>query len=214
MKKSKILFIVLSLIFSTHVQGQTSAKEYETDYIVDLKGIRLNCKIVKIKNGKVKYRLFKRSQPFLKHMTYLKEIYIDENSEIHDNWENKINQPREGFSNVYVYSIYWPGAPLHYNGKKLVNVKVGRYFLHEIENGKEHVYYVKNNKEDEKIKLNPKNTNTYFIHSKLNGNDAQPIMGPSGQSIGGIKNGIILKLKQDKMSEYAIKSMSKQVILK
>ena len=94
-------FLILIFAFQGYCQNQ--ANDYETDYIKDLNGIRLNCKVVKIKNGRLTYRLYKKSQPFKLNLMNLTDLYISNNNFIDSPIGTEIKEPKDGFSHIYIY---------------------------------------------------------------------------------------------------------------
>jgi len=206
MKKTPLLLIFTFFLFIGLTNAQNLASDYETDYIVDLKGIQLRCKITKIKNGNVQYRLYKKFSPVIVNLMNLNDIYLNDKSEVPNNWVNSLEKPIDGFSHVYIYSTLLHSR-VFYNGNKLATIRRGSYFLHKIKIGKKHIYYIKGNKDDEKIKLTPKSGEIFFIHPMYNENAINVMVGVNFMTT----NGIRLNVKNDKISEYAVLSIKKRI---
>ncbi len=207
MKKTILLSFLLTIGFAMESSAQNTAKDYEVDHIIDTKGVRLNCKITKVKNGRVRYRLYKKSQPYAVNLMSLKDIYMSDPSVLEKPTNRTIEKPAPGFAHVYLFSTKSPGAKVHHNGEKLIKIKAGSYYLHKIKVGGEHVYSCKQNYEVEKIKLTPKSGEIFFIHPELN--DDVDFMSVEGMTVA--NNGVKLKLNKDKVAEYAILTLKKEL---
>lgn len=206
-----IKVLVIILFFTTNINAQSAVKRFETDYIINSKGLKLNCKIVKIKNGRLKYRLYKQSQPFIVRLDELSDFHAKDWEGLEKSLPTSIEKPQSGFAHVYFYCVEKPSAQVFYKDKKLVKIRKNSYYLHKIKTGQEHVYGCKKNNEKEKIRLNPKSGEIFFM---------RPIyIGYGGYTL--VKDGIAttytgriqhaLSLDNSKTSKYTVMSIDKLI---
>ncbi|WP_222982498.1 hypothetical protein [Flagellimonas meishanensis] len=140
----------------------------------------------------------------------LSDIFVSDESIVESFNKSSIVKPENGYSHVYIYCAKLPTAKVLYNGEKLIYVKKGAYFLHKVKADMEHIYSCKRNKEHEKLRITPESGEVIFIHPVYNDDATQMQMGETSL----ISNGIKLKLRDDKISIYAVESMGKELKLK
>jgi hypothetical protein len=189
-QKLHYYILIISILFT----NLSFAQDY-TDYLVDENNTKIFCKIIQIKNGKVKYRLKGKSYSTIKAITKFSDVSFANPDVLKNPLGLKIEKPEPGFAHVYFYysgTIY----NVRYNAKKLIKIRIGNYFLHKIKASEIHNYLSSGSK----LKIIAENQKIYLVR------------GTETITETGINSQITAKLVLDnrKVSEYALLSMKKK----
>ena len=150
------LFQYLAIVTSMLFASMAFAQEY-TDYIIDENNAKIFCKITQIKKGRVKYKLKGKSYATTRNITKLSDVSFSNPDVLQNPLGIELETPEKGYAHVYFYSSGIP-YKVKYNGERLVAIKPGSYFLHQIKSGETHYYTahaggVEITAEDQKIYL-------------------------------------------------------------
>jgi len=194
MKKELQLCIITILMFFTNI---IFAQDY-SDYLVDKNNTITLCKIIQIKNGKVKYKLQGKSYTTIKYITDFSDVKFNNPDVIKNPLGLKIEKPKPGYSYVYFYYseiIY----KVRYNGQKLTKIGIGSYYRHKIKAGEIHTYSTSGNN----LEIAAENQKTYLIRGQI----GKFLKNEINRSFGVLS---ALVIDNRKVSEYALLSMKKK----
>jgi len=173
------------------------AQDY-SDYLVDKNNTITLCKIIQIKNGKVKYKLQGKSYTTIKYITDFSDVKFNNPDVIKNPLGLKIEKPKPGYSYVYFYYseiIY----KVRYNGQKLTKIGIGSYYRHKIKAGEIHTYSTSGNN----LEIAAENQKTYLIRGQI----GKFLKNEINRSFGVLS---ALVIDNRKVSEYALLSMKKK----
>ena len=162
MKRILSLLIVLFVILESKAQNELN------DYFVTLKNDTINCKLIELKKGTIKFDTNNTgyvknkdkkssfanrkgtqktsSTSFFEKIDNLKDLYLSDSSVIYNPLNISIEEPENGYAHIYFFRPYVYlnsalGCKVKYEGEKFLNVKTNGYFLHKVKAGKTHKYY-------------------------------------------------------------------------
>lgn len=193
-------YILLFFLFSFN---QNFSQDF-SDYLIDENGIKIFCKVQQIKNSKVKYKLRGKSYSIIKNILKFKDISFSDPDALKNPLNIKIEKPEEGYAYVYFYCSTMPYT-VKYNGKKLIKIKGGTYFVHKIKAGEIHNYLAFGNGLD----IEAENQKTYIVRDKEKYSINTTFIINGGFEVGGRIEGELV-LDDSKMSTYALLSMKKK----
>lgn len=201
MKKTITLTL---LLISTLIYSQSN----ESDYLITVNNDTIYCKILELKNKKIKYIVNGEKGKIKKNIFKFADVHFADTSIIENPLNIKIEKPESGYAHVYFYRPYvYTGSALackvEYSGKSFINIKTHSYYLHKVKAGEVHKYNQKNLKNDI-IEINAKDGEIYFIRGSFGG---------TGEAfINNMNMSNTLHIFQDnpKIAKYVILTMKKE----
>lgn len=206
---------------------QTGFSQDHTDYLVDENNTIIYCKIIQIKNGKVKYRLKNKSYSIVERINKFSDVNFNNPDVLKNPLGTKIEKPESGYAHVYFYfsGIHYK---VKYNDEKLVKIVPGSYYLHKIKIGDTHKYMVDYTSDSKLLRkldelsnygypenileIFPEDQQIYIIkgEEKYTKNSSLYITTPQGNRIQSPVE-IYLIIDNGKVSKYSLLSMKKKI---
>ena len=200
----KIIFTLTLILFTALTYSQSN----NTDYLVTVENDTIHCKILKLKNKKITYRITGEKGKKKKNIFKFSDVHFADKSIIKNPLNIKIEKPESGYAHVYFYRPYvYTGSALackvEYNGNSFINIKTHSYFLHKIKAGEVHKYNQKSLKKDV-IEINAKDGDIYFIRGSFGGTGEAFINNMN------MSNSLHIFKDNPKVAEYVILTMKKE----
>ncbi len=200
----KKIFAIALTLTSTLTFSQSN----NSDYLVTVENDTIHCKIIELKNKKVRYTINGEKGKKKKNIFNFADVYFNDISIIQNPLNIKIEKPEHGYAHVYFYRPYvYTGSALackiEYNGNPFINIKTHSYYLHKIKAGEIHKYNQKNLKKDI-VEIDAKDGEIYFIRSSFGG---------TGEALtNNLNSSNSLHIFQDnpKVAKYVILTMKKE----
>lgn len=191
MKQILHYYIFIISILATNL---IFAQDY-TDYLVDENNNKIFCRITQIKNGKGKYRLKGKSYSTIKTITKFSDVSFTNPDVLKNPLSLKIEKPEPGYAHVY---FYYSGIIYNVkdNGEKLIDIRIGSYFLHKIKASETHNY----SSFGSNLEIIAENQKIYLVRGIEKNIDTRF----------NSRVGSKLVLDNRKISEYALLSMKKK----
>jgi len=156
----------------------------------------INCKVIKLKKGKLKfttnskkYKIVKEDDLFddlysdssslpseskykFENIDNLKKISLSNESVIYNPLNLKIEDPEEGYAHIYFFRPYVYlnsalGCKIKYGDKKFLNIKTNGYYLHKVKAGEKYKFYKSRIGKDNVVEINAENKKIYYIRAIL-----------------------------------------------
>jgi len=203
--KQKSSIILLFILFTS-----LSYSQEFPDFLIDENGYQFSCEIREIKNGRIKYYVKGNSLIITKRIVEFKNGHLTKPYKVKNPLGTKIEKPDLGFANVYFYNGQTTAFKLFYNGKELIKIKGGHYFLLKIKSNELHSF---SSTEDKTlIEINAEEGKTYYIKGKLRiESNLNAIYDDINSTFNNsIKYSHDLILENNELSKYAVMSMKKK----
>ena len=142
MKKNILTTTVLLLTFFVYSQNNT-------DYLIDQDNNKIFCKIIQIKNGKIKYRLNGKSYSVLKDITNFKDLSFTDKSIIKATFDPEIEKPEKGYAYIYFYSAKQRPYTVLKDKNKITKIGVNNYYLLKVKANETHVFHCEGNSNEQ-----------------------------------------------------------------
>lgn len=183
----------------------TQAQEYP-DFLTSEDGKGIACRIIEIKNRNIKYKTSKSSSIVTDKIVYYKDIYLSDTTKVKNPLNTIILKPDSGFAHVYLYNGEHTGFKVYHNGRELIKIKGGSFYLHKIKANKFHSYY--SNGTNSLVEINAEDGKVYFIKGKLK---SKATFGSGGinDSVASFSTDLILD--KSNVSRYAVLSLKRKM---
>lgn len=194
--------ILLLSVFVGYSQSQG------TDYLVTVENDTIQCKILELKNKKIKYIVDGKKGKKRDNVYKFADVNFSDTSIIENPLDLKISKPAPGYAHVYFYRPYvYTGSALackiQYNGRSFINIKTNSYYLQEIKAGQVHKYNMKSSKRDI-LEIDAKDGETYFIRGSFGGT------GEAFVNNLNMSNSLSIFLDNPKVARFVILTMKKE----